>query len=75
MVWGTVYWAISRFGFVTYLVAIYVNTLFVLMPVTSDFSVWYSGISLFVILLVTALAAYGMHAAFAGRSLIEDELL
>ncbi len=75
VLWTTIYLAISRFGFIAFVTAIYVNTLFVLLPVTGDFSVWYSGISVFVVLLVASIAAFGAHTALAGRSLIQDELL
>jgi hypothetical protein len=71
----TIYIAMTRFGFVTFVTALYVFTLMVVMPVTIDFSVWYAGASALVMAAVIGIAGYGMHAALAGRSIIEDELL
>lgn len=72
---STVYIAMTRFGFVTFVTSLYVFTLMVVMPVTIDFSVWYSNASALVMVVVIGLAAYGMHTALAGRSIIQDELL
>jgi serine/threonine-protein kinase len=69
------YIALTRFGLVTFVVAIYTNTLLVLLPVTADFSEWYSPAAAFALGLILLLAAYGAHTAIAGRSLIEDDLL
>ncbi len=75
MVSATIYVAMTRFGFVTYVTGLYVFTLVVLMPITIDFSAWYSGASALVLLTIAGLAAYGMHAGLAGRNIIEDDLL
>lgn len=72
---ATMYISLTRFGFITYLTAMYVYTLILLMPVTIDFTTWYAGASAMVVLIVLALAGYGMHAGLAGRGIIEDELL
>jgi hypothetical protein len=36
-------------------------------PLTTDFSAWYAGTSLFVLLCLAALAMYGFRIALAGR--------
>ena len=72
---GTIYLALTEFGFITYTVAAYINSLIVMMPVTHDFTVWYSGASGMTMLTVAALTAWGMHSALAGRSIIHDDLL
>ncbi len=71
----TIYAAMTLFGFVTFVVAVYVNTVLVVLPLTLDFSVWYAGVALAPLVMVLAIGAYGMHAALAGRSLIQDDLL
>ncbi len=56
-----------RFGllalFVFHTYYIMLNT----MPITLDFSRWYIGRSMFLLLLLVALAIYGFRAALAGR--------
>jgi serine/threonine-protein kinase len=71
----TIYFAMTRFGFVTYVTAMYVFTLLLFMPVTSDPGLWYSGASGLTMLAIVGLAAYGTQAALAGHSIIEDDLL
>jgi predicted Ser/Thr protein kinase len=71
----TIYFAMTRFGFVTFVTALYVFTLLLFMPVTIDPGAWYAGASGLTLLAVVGLGAYGMHAALAGRSIIEDHLL
>jgi hypothetical protein len=71
----TIYVALTRFGFVTYVTAQYIFVLLLIAPMTSDMSVWYAGFSVFVLLLVAGLAAFGLHSALRGRSIIEDEIL
>ncbi len=75
LAWATTYWAISRFGFITFVVGIYTNSLIILLPVSADFSVWYSGVTVFVLLLIGALAAYGINTTLSGHSIISDEFL
>ena len=72
---AAMYVAITRFGLITFLIAIWVNTLMLVLPITSDFSEWYSAATGFTVGLVLLLAAYGAHTAMAGRNLIEDDLL
>ena len=69
------YIALTRFGLVTFVLAIYVNTLLLLMPVTADFSEWYAPATGFAFGIILLLAGYGAHTAMAGSSLFKDELL
>lgn len=56
-----------RFGLLAlYVFNVYVGLLTVL-PVTLDFSRWYIGRSLFLLLVLIGLAVYGFRAALAGR--------
>jgi serine/threonine-protein kinase len=69
------YVAVTKYGLVTFGVSTYVNALLMLLPVTADFSEWYAGGAVFAMVLVAAMAAYGLHTALAGRSIIQDDLL
>jgi serine/threonine-protein kinase len=42
---------------------------------TNDFSTWYAGGTIFGLVLVLAVAAYGFHTTLAGRPLFQSELL
>jgi hypothetical protein len=75
LAWSATYWVISRFGFITFVVGIYVDSLIVVLPVTGDFTAWHSGITVFLLLLVAALAAYGIRTTLSGHSIISDEFL
>ncbi len=75
IVFTTMYFVITKFGFVSMVVGIYVYTLLTFVPLTTDLSMWYSGAGLCTGLLIVGLLAYSMHSALAGRSIIEDELL
>ena len=56
-----------RFGFLVFVVAIYFSH-FLEFPLTTDSSAWYAGTSLFLLLVLAALAVYGFRIALAGRS-------
>ena len=71
----TVYLIITRAGFVAFLAALYVQYFFAFLPLTSDFSSWYAGGTIFALLIVGGLAVFGAHSALAGRSILKDELL
>jgi serine/threonine-protein kinase len=72
---SAVYFLLTRFGLVAYLVGEYVAVLLILTPMTADFNALYFGASLFAILFTLAIAGYGLHTALAGHSIIPDELL
>lgn len=44
-------------------------------PLTTDFSTWYSGITVFTVGIVLLLAGYGFYAALAGRPLFREGFL
>jgi hypothetical protein len=44
----------------------------ILFPITADFSVWYTGSSLFAVLSVAAMAALAYRNSLAGRPLLGD---
>jgi hypothetical protein len=56
-----------RFGLLALFVFNVYSSLLSLLPVTLDFSRWYIGRSLFLLLILIGLAVYGFRAALAGR--------
>ena len=65
----------ARFG----LLALYSFFLFVAMssgfPMTSDFSSWYAGSTLFVFVVIMSLAIYGYYTSLAGQKIFEAKFL
>jgi serine/threonine-protein kinase len=55
-----------RFGLLSWVFANYFGH-FLAFPLTTDFSAWYAGTSLFVLLVLAAIAVYGFRIALAGR--------
>jgi serine/threonine-protein kinase len=70
-----VYFVLTRFGLVAFLVGEYVSVVLMLSLMTADFNAPYFGTSAFALLFTLAIAGYGLHTALAGRSIIRDELL
>jgi len=60
---------ISRFGLVSLACAIFTVNLLGNVPFTSDSSAWYLGISIFALLSVVALAAWGFYHALGDKPL------
>jgi serine/threonine protein kinase len=56
-----------RFGLVALAISILVSSLFSRVPITTDFSAWYAGSTLFTLLAVLALALYGFHTSLGGQ--------
>lgn len=65
---------VLRFGFVALAVGIFTADLLGNIPVTTDFSNWYIGGSLFALALVTAIAVWGCYTALAGQKLLKEHL-
>jgi serine/threonine-protein kinase len=67
--------AAARFG----LLALYSLLLFAALssgfPITSDFSSWYAGSTLFAFVVLVGLAIYGFHTSLAGQPLLKGKLL
>jgi len=67
--------ALIRFGVLALLSGIFVLLTLRAFPLTTDFSAWYAGSSLFAIGSVLALTAYALYAALAGRPLFKAGFL
>ncbi len=61
-----------RFGFLTLLVANFVQGLLMLYPMTFDFTRWYAANTILVLIVLAWLTAYGFRVALAGRSVLGD---
>jgi predicted Ser/Thr protein kinase len=62
-----------RFGLVALIASSFALELLIMFPITADFSVWYAGASLFALLSVAAMAAFGFRTSLAGRPLFADK--
>jgi hypothetical protein len=66
---------VVRYGFLSLAVGILVADLLLNIPITTHVSSWYFGATLFVLVTVVALAAYGFYVALAGQKLWKESLL
>ncbi len=69
---GLLVFVMLRFGLLALMASSFVYVLCVVFPITSDFSVWYAGTSIFAMLAVALVAAFAFHASLAGRPLFGD---
>ena len=65
---------VFRVGFIALAVGIFVTDLLVNVPLTLDFSLWYAPNTLFPLLSVAALLAWGFYHSLAGRKLWNPEI-
>lgn len=70
---GTI--ALLRFGLLTFAICIFVGGLLRNAPITTDFSAWYAGSTLLVLLAVLALAALAFHTSLGGQKVFAGKLL
>lgn len=71
---GVIVAALCCFGVLPVVVASFVGIMLAL-PLTTDFSAWYAGTTISVLVVVLALTAYGFHTAVAGRPLFRPGFL
>ena len=65
-----------RFGLVALAISIFVSQLFLpRVPITTDFSAWYAGTTLFTLLAVLALAVYAFHTSLGGQKVFAGKFL
>jgi hypothetical protein len=68
-------WILIRFGVLPMVVASFVNGVLMTFPITTSFSAWYGGATLFALATVFLLAIWSFRVALAGRTLLQDEFL
>jgi hypothetical protein len=64
-----------RCGLFAYVVGASVAAVLVLFPITSDFSAWYAGGTIFTLACIVALTGYAFHTALGGRRLFKAGFL
>ena len=66
---------LTRFGVLALIIATSVKEILTRSPLTTDLSTWYAGSTVFPIVCVLALTAYGVYTALAGRPLFKAGFL
>jgi hypothetical protein len=64
-----------RFGLLAFVVGQAMVNIMLLFPITADLSAWYAGSTIFVLVLIAALASFAFHTALAGRQIFGSKLL
>jgi len=72
---GLALYTLIRFGVLPMVVGIFVSSILPEFPVTTDFSTWYSGSSIFALATVLALGSWSFHTTLAGRRLFKEGFL
>jgi len=67
-------YAVTRFGLITLAVAIFTANVALNVPYTFDFSNWYAGSALAVLLSFVAIAAWGFYTSLGGQKLFHEDL-
>jgi len=66
---------LMRFGLLTAAFCVLTIHFFDVIPVTTDFSTWYAGATLLLLITLVALAAYGFYTSLAGEKVFRGGLL
>jgi predicted Ser/Thr protein kinase len=64
-----------RFGVLAMIASFFTTTMLIQFPVTTDFSTWYAGSTIFAFAVVLALTTFAFHTAVAGRPLFKAGFL
>jgi len=74
LAFGLLVYALTRFGLLTAIALIFVDSVLRTFPLTTHLSAWYARGALLAMLSVLALAIYAFHTTLAGRPLWRGEL-
>jgi len=74
-VYGIAAIAVVRFGLIVLAVGVLTVDILLNVPMTLDFSYWYAGRSISVVLGFVLIAAWGFYTSLAGQKLWKDDLL
>lgn len=74
IIYGVAAVVVVRFGLIALASGIFMADLIGNAPQTTDFSAWYSGATLFPLLVVAALSVWAFYTSLAGRPLLKNEL-
>ena len=67
--------ALWRFGLLTLITAMSVDEILRSVPITTDFSAWYFGSTVAVVVMVLALAGFAFHSSLGGQKIFAGKLL
>lgn len=77
-VWMIIYvisaFAVVRFGLIVLAMAVFSANLLLNLPHTLDFSAWYAGNVVCVVLSIVGIAVWAFYSALAGQRVLKDEL-
>jgi hypothetical protein len=66
---------LTRFGLLPMITGMLVSSILPAFPMTTDFSAWYAGSTIFAIAAVILLTAFAFHTARAGRPIFGEGIL
>jgi serine/threonine-protein kinase len=66
---------VTRYGVMPLAVALFVEGLLSNLPLTTNFSGWYAGATIFAVVLLALASIWSFRVALAGRSLLREEFL
>jgi hypothetical protein len=74
VIYGIAALAVVRFGLIVLAMAVLTVDVLLNIPITLDFSNWYAGRALCVVLGFMLIAAWGFYTSLAGQRLWKDDL-
>ena len=74
VIYGIAAFAVVRFGLIVLALAVLTVDVLLNIPITLDFSNWYAGRALCVVLGLVLIAAWGFYTSLAGQRLWKDDL-
>jgi len=72
---GLATFILVRFGVLPMVVGVFVSSILPNFPLTTDFSTWYAGSTLFVLAVVLGLTAFALHSAIGERRVFKESFL
>ncbi|HYL76425.1 MAG TPA: protein kinase [Bryobacteraceae bacterium] len=73
--YGLMIFVLLRFGLLPFVVGQGILNILLFFPITTDFSAWYAGSTIFGLAFIVVLAAWAFHTALGGRALFKKNLL
>jgi serine/threonine-protein kinase len=73
--YGLATFILVRFGVLPMVVGVFVSSVLPSFPLTTDFSTWYAGSTIFVLAIVLGLTAFALHSAIGGRRVFKEGFL
>jgi serine/threonine protein kinase len=74
LIYGIASYVVLRFGFLAFGIGLFVADILLNVPITTRLSSWYVGSTVFVLLTVVGLAAWGAYTSLGGQKLWQGEV-